>query len=142
MCIRDSVNRPDIQGERVVEVSNVNNEENGNFKSGRGIRDSPLRLNINVLENFNEFQDLSINTPNYADQMESVGSPPMNFDQINCNKPGDSRVISVHSLDTLYAPSDTPIFLNESIPNDNNSLPIDNVRARVQTRSGIRNNDI
>ena len=31
---------------------------------------------------------------------------------------------------------------NESIPNDNNRMPIDNVRARVQTRSGTRNNNI
>ena len=73
-----NIQGPNAQRERTVEVSNVNNEENGNFNSGRGNRDSPLRLNINVPENFDEFQDLSINSPNYADQMESVGSPPMN----------------------------------------------------------------
>ena len=99
-------------------------------------------LNINILENFNEFQDLSVNTPSYADQMESVGSPPMNSNLVNRNESEESRVILVHSLDTLYTLSNTPIFLNESIPNDNNSIPIDNERARVQTRSRIRNNDI
>ena len=74
--------------------------------------------------------------------MESVESPPMNSDQFNGNKQGDSRIISVHSSDTSYTSSDTPIFLNESIPNNNNRMPIDNVRARVQTRSRTRNNDI
>ena len=48
-----------MQRERIVEVSNVNNKENGNFNSGRGIRDSPLRLNINIPENIDDFQDLS-----------------------------------------------------------------------------------
>ena len=100
-----NVNRPNTQQERMVEVSNPNNEENGSFNSGRGIRDSPLQLNINVLENFDEFQDLLINTPNYYDQMESIGSLPMNSDQINRNKQEDSRVISVHSSDTSYTPS-------------------------------------
>ena len=95
----------------MVEVSNASNEENVNFNSRRGIRDSPLRLSINVPENFEEFQDLLINTPSYANQMESVGSLPMNSDLINRNDPEDLRVISVHSLDTLYALSDTPIFL-------------------------------
>ena len=91
-----------MQRERIVEISNVNNEENGNFNSGRGIRHSPLRLNINIPENIDDFQDLSINTPNYDDRMESVESPPMNSDQFNRNKQGDSRVISVNSLDTSY----------------------------------------
>ena len=101
-----------------------------------------MRLNINILENFDDFQDLSINTPNYADQMENVGSLPMNSDQINRNEPEESRVILVHSLDMSYTPSDTPIFLNESIPNTHNRMPIDNVRARVQTRSKTRNDNI
>ena len=47
----------------MVEVSNANNEETKDFYSGRGIRDGPLRLNINILENFDKFQDLSVNTP-------------------------------------------------------------------------------
>ena len=67
--------------------------------------------------------------------MENVGSLPMNLDLVNHNESEESRVILVHS-------SDTPIFLNESILNDNNSIPIDNERACVQTRSRIRNNDI
>ena len=75
-----NVQGPNAQREHTVEVLNVNNKENGNFNSGRGIRDSPLRLNINILENIDDFQDLSINTPNYDDQMESVGSSPMNSD--------------------------------------------------------------
>ena len=33
-----NVNRANIQRERIVEVSNVNNEENGSFNSGRGIK--------------------------------------------------------------------------------------------------------
>ena len=81
-----NVNRPNMQRERIVEVLNVNNEENGNFNSGRGIRDSPLRLNINIPENFDEFQDLSINTPSYADQMENVGSLPMNWRRPFCTE--------------------------------------------------------
>ena len=94
------------------------------------------------MENIDDFQNLSINTRNYDDQMESVGSPPMNSDQINRNEQGDSRVISVNSSDTLYTPSDTPIFLNESILNTQNRIPIDNARARVQTRSETRNDNI
>ena len=66
----------------------------------------------------------------------------MNSDQFNRNIQGDSRVISVHSSDTSYTPSDTPIFLNESIPNSQNRMPIDNIRARVQTRAGTRNDNI
>ena len=50
-----NVNRPDNQEERVVEVLNGNNEENGNSNSGRVIRDSPLRLNINIPENIDDF---------------------------------------------------------------------------------------
>ena len=121
---------------------NANNEETKDLNSGREIRDGPLRLNINIPEDFDEFQDFSVNTPSYADQMENVGSPPMNSDLVNCNESQDSRVILVHSSDTLYTPSDTPIFLNKSILNDNNSMPIDNERARMQTRSRIRNNAI
>ena len=75
-----------MQRECIVEVSNVNNKENGNFNSRRGIRDSPLRLNINIPENIDDFQDLLINTPNYDDQMESIESPPMNSDQFNRNE--------------------------------------------------------
>ena len=67
--------------------------------------------------------------------MENVGSLPMNSNLVNRNESEESRFLLVHSLDTLYIPSDTPIFLNESISNDNNSIPIDNERARVQTRS-------
>ena len=105
-----NVNRPNIQEERVVEVLNANNDENGNSNSGRVIRDSPLRLNINIPENIDDFQDLLINTPNYDDRMESVESPPMNSDQFNHNEQGDSRIISVHSSDMSYTPSDTLIF--------------------------------
>ena len=66
----------------------------------------------------------------------------MNSDQFNRNEEGDSRIISVNSSDTSYTPSDTPIFLNESIPNTQNRVPIDNARARVQTRSETRNDNI
>ena len=51
------------QHKRTVEVSNANNEETKDLNSGRGIRDGPLQLNINILENFNKFQDFSVNTP-------------------------------------------------------------------------------
>ena len=78
-----NVQGPNAQRERTVEVSNTNNEETKDLNSGRGIRDSPLRLNINILENFDEFQDFSVNTPSYADQMENVGSPPMSSELVN-----------------------------------------------------------
>ena len=74
--------------------------------------------------------------------MESIESPPMNSDQFNRNEQGDSRIIFVNSSDTSYTPSDTPIFLNESIPNTQNRMPIDNARARVQTRSETRNDNV
>ena len=64
-----NVQGPNAQCERAVEVSNANNEETKDFNSGRGIRDDPLRLNINILGNFDEFHDISVNTPSYADQM-------------------------------------------------------------------------
>ena len=67
-----NVQGPNAQQERMVEVSNANNEEKGNFNSGRGIKDSPLQLNINVPENFDPFQDLSINTPNYGKHRKSA----------------------------------------------------------------------
>ena len=100
-----NVDRPNIQEDRVVEVLNGNNEENGNSNSGRGIRDSPLRLNINIPGNIDDFQNLSINTPNYSDWMESIESPPMNSNQFNGNGQGASRIISVNSSDTSYTPS-------------------------------------
>ena len=101
---------PNAQRECTVEVSNANNEETEDLNSGRGIRDGPLQLNINIPENIDEFQNLSVNTPIYADQMENVGNPPMNSDLVNFNESEELRVISVHSLDTLYTLSDTPIF--------------------------------
>ena len=70
---------PDAQRE----VLNAHNEETKDLNSGREIRDGPLWLNINILEDFDEFQDFSVNTPSYADQMENVGSPPMNSNLVN-----------------------------------------------------------
>ena len=81
-------------------------------------------------------------TPSYTDQMENVGSLSTNSNLVNSNESQDLRIILVHSLDTSYTPSNALIFLNESIPNNNNSMPIDNERARMQTRSNIRNNAI
>ena len=74
---------PNAQRERTVEVLNANNEETEDLNSVREIRDGPLWLNINILENFDEFHDISVNTPSYADQMENVGSPPMNSNLVN-----------------------------------------------------------
>ena len=54
--------------------------------------------------------------------MESVESPPMNSDQFNRNKQRDS------------------LRLNPE--NTHNRMPIDNVRARAQTRSKTRNDNI
>ena len=119
---------------------NTNTEERENFNLGREIRDSPLRINLNIPEY--DFQDSPTNIPNHDDQMENNESPPTNYDQMTRNEEGDSHVISVHSSDTSCAPSDSPIFLNESIPNNNNRTPIDNVRVRVQTRSRTENNNI
>ena len=101
-----------------------------------------MRLNINIPENIDDFQNLSINTPNYNNPTENIESPPMNSDKFNGNEQEDSRIISVNSLDTSYISSDALIFLNESIPNTHNRMSIDNVRARVQTRSETRNDNI
>ena len=81
-----NVQRPNAQQERTVEVSNANNEETKDLNSGRGIRDGPLWLNVNIPENFDKFQDFSVNTPSYADQMENIGSPPMNSNLVNCDE--------------------------------------------------------
>ena len=91
-----------IQSERLVEALNVNNEETADSNARREIRDRSLRLNINILENFDKFQDFSVNTPSYADQMENVGSLPMNSNLVNLDESQDLRVILVHSSDTLY----------------------------------------
>ena len=61
---------PNAQREREVEASNANNEETEDFNSGRGIRDDPLRLNINIPENFDKFYDNTVSTTSYTDQME------------------------------------------------------------------------
>ena len=42
----------------------------------------------------------------------------------------ESRLISVHSSDSSYAPSDAPIFLNEYIQENNNP---DNMERKVKT---------
>ena len=52
-----------IQSERLVEASNVNNEETTDFNSGRAIRDDPYQLNINIPENFDNLNDLLYSEP-------------------------------------------------------------------------------
>ena len=59
-------------------------------------------------------------------QMENVESPSTNSDIINDDESQDLRIISVHSSDTSYTLSDTPIFLNKSIPDNNNNVTINN----------------
>ena len=135
-----NVQGPNVQRELAVKALNAKNEETKDFSSGRGIRDDPLRLNINIPENFDEFYDNTVSIPSYTDQMEK--SLSMNSNLVNNNESQDLRIILVHSLDTSCTPSDTPIFLNKSILNNKNSIPIDNERARMQTRSNIRNNAI
>ena len=83
--------------------------------------------------------------PRYTYQMENVESLSTNSDLINDNESQDFWIILVHSLDTSYTPSDTLIFLNESIPDNNNNGTIDSEIVqglRIQTRSIVRNNDI
>ena len=84
----------------MVEASTVNNKETTDFNSGRAIRDDSLRLNINVLENFDDLNDYTTCTPRYTNQMESVKTPATNSDLINDNESQDSHIILVHSSDT------------------------------------------
>ena len=135
----------DTQCKRLVEASNVNNEETIDFNSGRAIRDDSLQFNINVPENFDNLNDNTICTPRYTNQMENVKTPPTNSDLINDNESQDLRIILVHSSDTSYTLSDTPMFINKSIPDNNNNGTIDSEieqGSRTQTRSRVRNNDI
>ena len=84
-------------------------------------------------------------TPRNTNQIENVKTLPTNSNLINDNESQDSRIILVHSSDTSYTLSDTPIFLNESIPDNNNNVTINNENvqdSRTQTRSRVRNNDI
>ena len=76
------------EAKRLINVQGP--EETKDLNSGRGIRDSPLRLNIYIPEDFDEFQDLSVNTPSYADQMENIRSAPMNSDLVNHNESEES----------------------------------------------------
>ena len=69
-----------IQCKRLVEASNVNNEETTDFNSGRAIRDGSLGLNINILENFDDLNGNTICTPRYTNQMENVETPSTNSD--------------------------------------------------------------
>ena len=64
----------------------------------------------------------TICTPRNTKQMENLKTPPTNSDLINDNQSQDSHIILVHSSDTSYTPSDTPILLNESIPDNDNFL--------------------
>ena len=98
------------QRERLVEASNLNNDETGDSNAGREIRDGSLRLNINILENFDDLNNNTIYTPRYTGQMENVESPSTNSNIIDDSESQDLRVISIHSSDTSYTPSDTPIF--------------------------------
>ena len=56
-----------------------------------------------------------------------------NTNLINDDQSDDSHIIAVHSLDTLYTLSDTPILLNEPIPdnNDDVTIEIDGEQASV-----------
>ena len=114
----------DIQRECSVEASNVINKETTDFNSGRVIRGDPLRLNINIPENFDNLNDNTVCTPRNTNQMENVQTLPTNSNLINDNESQDSRIILVHSSDTSYTLSDTPVFLNGSIPDNNNNVTI------------------
>ena len=93
-------------------------KETTNINSGRAIRDDPLRVNINILENFDDLNDNTICTPRNTDQIENFETLPTNSNLINDNESQDSRIISVHSSDTSYILSDTPLFFDKSIPDN------------------------
>ena len=100
-------------------------KENADFNVGRAIRDGSLQLNINIPENFDNLNNNAVCTPRYTNQMENIKTPPTNSNLINDNESQDLRIILVHSSDTSYTLSDTPIFLNESIPDNNNNETIE-----------------
>ena len=109
-----------IYCKRLINASNRIDKETTDMISGRAIRDYPLQLNINILDNFNDLNDNTVYSPRNTEQMENVETPPTNSSLINDNQSQDSHIILVHSSDTSYTPSDTPILLNESIPDNDN----------------------
>ena len=75
-----------IQRERSVEASNVNNEEPGDSDAEKEIRDGLSRLNVNIPENFDDLNNNTICTPRYTNQLENVKSLSTIFDIINNNE--------------------------------------------------------
>ena len=68
-----------------INASNGINKETTDINSGRAIRDDPLQLNINILENFDNLNDNTIYTPRNTEQMENIKTPPTNSGLINDN---------------------------------------------------------
>ena len=98
---------------------------------------------FNILGNFDDLKDNTICTPRNTNQIENIKTLTTNSDLINDNESQDSYIILVHSSDTSYTPSDTPILLNKSIPDNNNygTIERDNEQASsIQTRSRLRDN--
>ena len=128
-----------------MNASNRIDKETTDFNSGRAIRDDPLQLNINIPENFDDLNDNIICTPRNTNQIENIKTLPTNSALINENESQDSHIILVHSLDTSYTLSDTPILLNESILDNNNYWTIERKNEQassIQTRSRLPDENI
>ena len=134
-----------IYREHSINASNRINKETRNINSGRAIRDDPLRLNLNIPENFDNLNDKIIYTPRNTNQMENVKTLPTSSDLISENQSQDSHIILVHSTDTSYTLSNTQILLNESILDNNNYGTIERGNEQapsIQTRSRLQNENI
>ena len=66
-----------------------------------------------------------------SSQKGNVETPSTNSGQINDNQSQDSHIILVHSSDTSYTLSDTLIFLNKSIPDNNDNGTIDSEIVQI-----------
>ena len=66
-----------------------------------------------------------------TNQIENVKTLPTNSGLINDNQSQVSHIILVHSSDTSYTLSDTPVFLSKSILDNNNygTIERDNEKA-------------
>ena len=118
---------------------NKNNNTSDNIYIGRGIRHAPLQLDINVLGSCSDLND-SIQTPRNAHQQENIKSSPTNTNLINDDQSDDCYIITIHSSDTSYTPSDTLTLLNEPIPDNNNHRTIETdgeQTSAAQTRSRL-----
>ena len=88
----------------LINERNTKARDASTINLGREIRDDLDRFDSTLTNNI---ENTSLQTPRNANQIGNAETPNADSEEMNDE---ESRIISVHSTDSSYAPSDTPIF--------------------------------